>query len=180
MGNPVPCSLDPTGKSSQSLPWQPHNRSEPGVPLLNIRRKLTNATSRKWSPLRNQALATFSFSSMACTTSIIHPHSASKIDQFNVNEFSTLSQTPRASIHWDILRWHIARLSLPAWRSAFLSSSASPFSEISCSRKSITCTKRNSDVWHQSGKVLNSNFRQLTFWYLLDAISYFWSCNEAR
>ena len=71
--------------------------------------------------------------------------SASKIhhDDPNTNQSSTLSQTPRASIHWDILRWHIARLSLPAWRSAFLSSSASPFREISCSRKSITCAKHN-------------------------------------
>ena len=55
----------------------------------------------------------------------------------------TLSQTPLASIHCDILRWHIARLSLPAWRRDFLSSSASPFREISCSRKSITCVDKN-------------------------------------
>ena len=71
--------------------------------------------------------------------------SASKIHHMtpDIYQLSTLSQTPRASIHWDILRWHIARLSRPAWRSDFLSSSASPFREISCSRKSITCAKHN-------------------------------------
>ena len=144
----------------------------------------------KCSPLRNQALATLSFSSIACTISLTFTHVPQCFKNHDPQHLSIFHLiTDSASLnplgHFEVAHCQVEPsglqerlplvLCLPFQRDLVLQ-------EVDHLCQTQLCT------WHlkisifETEKCYKEEFQrsQLTFWYLLDAISYFRSCNKAK